>query len=124
MSEPQRCETPTIFLNMSVHLTKLAAQVHAIEHELGKQLDADAPLQATSIIQLQNLDYLRQSLQDLVVLSLSLSKTECTGVLSEAEVSVMNQQLKLKDTRSILSRQIETSAPGPTVPAFGDLDIF
>lgn len=108
---------------LSTHLDGLAAEVHRVEHAIGESLgrrsDDDAP-----ITQLQSLDYLRQSLEDLSLLTLMLGRRSDLGVLSADEGLQITRKLRLAVTRQILLSLDSPETFGASCRNAGNLDLF
>ena len=113
-----------VMIRLSDYLGTLGAQVRDLEHEIGEELCAKTPQLAQVITNLQSLDYLRQSLEDLARLALLLGHAEGTGSLPFPIAAEISAKLTLNDTKVLVcSRKIpagsETSNDGS-----GDLDLF
>lgn len=108
---------------LSTHLDGLAAEVHRVEHAIGEGLgrhtDDDAP-----ITQLQSLDYLRQSLEDLSLLTLMLGRRCDLGALTGVEGLQIARKLRLAVTRQILLSLDPPETFGDDHRNAGNLDLF
>ncbi|WP_299963210.1 hypothetical protein [uncultured Roseobacter sp.] len=90
-----------VLYRLSVHIDKLAGQVFEVESTIGKFISSEAPTDATTILDLQSLDFLRQSFEDLSMLNLLLSqKTEFAVDFSSPEV--IAKKLKLQATKVLI----------------------
>ncbi|MEM6941809.1 MAG: hypothetical protein AAF509_16990 [Pseudomonadota bacterium] len=104
---------------ISAHLDGLAAEAHALEQIVGSGLGPELSTETQSITQLQRLDFLRQSLEDVALLCLLLSD-DCAGIVNQETV----QRVRLESTRALLLGT-STKAIAITAPInSGDLDLF
>ena len=111
-----------VLKRLSAYLDKLAAQVFDLEDTVGQTVNNRNETNSETITNLQALDFLRQSLEDLALMTLLLATSDKT-CLNSKEINDVGKKLKLKTTRSLLegqgsqysSREIETR---------GDLDLF
>ena len=123
--EPANAERLSAVMHrLSVHLDKLADHTDAVEHAIGKQLCTKAPPQAAAITQLQSLDYLRQSLEDMAMLTLLLSQAEGIGTVPLEIIDAINTELNLSDTKALICSQTEPGAHVPEFAKSGELDLF
>ena len=118
-ARPDKLPARTVLARMSWHIDALAEEVHAIEHAIGEELTGREGQSTVTIIRLQRLDYLRQSLEDLAQLSLCLS---ASGDEIEAEAAVA--KLRLASTRTLLGDPVAADEPPLRKAASGDLDLF
>jgi hypothetical protein len=123
-TQPPAFELSIVLRQISSHLDGLSIQVQGIESTFGAQLNPGAPPQSGLITQLQSLDYLRQSLQDLAVLLTHLSEVEGMNTVPFGQISKINGILKLSDTKAILMPQVETAGFGKDGSSFGTIDLF
>ena len=110
--------------NVSEHLSSLADQTHALEHTVGQQLCHQALQNTSAITQLQSLDYLRQSLQDLAILTLTLSESGCCGHLYPKTTKDILQKLNLHDTKALVCATHASVACDLSDTNQSDIDIF
>jgi hypothetical protein len=109
---------------LSVYLDTLGDQIHAVEHEIGEQFCPKSPPKAATITQLQSLDYLRQSLEDLAMLALLLGKAEGIGTLPATTAADISAKLNLNDTKALMCSQLDSVGFGAGAAGSGDLDLF
>ena len=115
-SEPEIVPHGTILARMSDRLDALADDIHQIEQTIGGDIDGTQAKSFQVIRRLQRLDLVRQSLEDLALLSLTLSRDpgadlDC-GTISK---------LRLDVTRTLLRPDTATRSSAVTV---GDVDLF
>lgn len=107
-----------VLKRLARQLDHLAAEVHRIEHAIGDGLAVSDLRDSDTVQRLQRLDYLRQSLEDMALLSLFLSdagEDPCHGDLAP--------RLRLEATRQLLDpRGVHAVKPAP--PLVGDVDLF
>lgn len=108
-----------LFVRMSDHLDGLAAEVHAIEHAIGDEMDIVVAQDGETIMRLQRLDFLRQSLEDMALLSNFLSKDH-DGILQ----TNLAQQMRLDVTKRLICGGEPPSDKIRQEDAIGDVDLF
>ncbi|MFK7835806.1 MAG: hypothetical protein AB8B60_06270 [Sulfitobacter sp.] len=104
---------------MAKHFDLLADETHQIEHAIAEELAGDRTTIPRNITRLQRLDFLRQSLEDMALLTLILSK-HTQGELPND----MAQKLRLEATRTVFRSAITPTAPVQADEAAGDVDLF
>jgi hypothetical protein len=110
---------------MADHLDSLAAKVFELEETLGKAMDEqDGPYQdGSTITKLQSLDFLRQSLEDLALLTCFLSKNAANTEMPQYHASTLTNGLKLDVTKKLV--QPSAISSGNRSPeGTGELDLF
>ncbi len=110
-----------LLLALSTHMDGLAEQVNAVEHTIGDRL-AHPDAAAGVITQLQSLDYLRQSLEDVSVLMLFLSRNNRLAAPVE-NIADMSSKMKLNSTKTLIAGNPTHKFALPDDNA-GDLDLF
>jgi hypothetical protein len=119
--KPADCVTlPTLLQRLSSHLDVLAAQVYDVEEAVGETISLGLLKNNGAINQLQNLDFLRQSLEDLALLTHLLQNENTLTPLGVSETISIQQKLKLNVTQNLLGDQPTTSS----TREFGDVDLF
>lgn len=108
-----------VLKRLSTHLDYLAAEVQAIEHAISDELGASLMIGGDSVLRLQRLDFLRQSLEDLARLNLSIS-TQCSGSIDEQT----SDQLSLSTTKELLVLAKPKQVDAPKFQIQGDVDLF
>ncbi|QJF51175.1 hypothetical protein [Roseobacter ponti] len=112
-----------ILARVSGHLDALAAQVFTIEQAVGATVLRSGNTSGATITEIQGLDFLRQSLEDMALLMHLLNKREQAQNSGDSDLQRIAQRLKLNSTQKLLSsevcqnRQIETETSG-------ELDLF
>lgn len=103
---------------VSASLEMMAATVADLEDALGAERAPEAQLGRDGITRLQSLDFLRQTLEDLSVLSLALSKDH-QGIV-RPEIA--------EDLRLAATRELFRACPQPVAPKRADdsgaVDLF
>ena len=117
---PQEIEIGPILERMSAHLDRLAAQVYDIENAVGAAMVAGADGSDALIRDFQTLDFLRQSLEDLALLSLLLGQI---GEGLPEEPASLSSRLKMEVTRLIVMGSLHRDGSQPFDDT-GDLDLF
>ncbi|MGJ8545570.1 MAG: hypothetical protein ACSHWZ_09020 [Sulfitobacter sp.] len=123
---PQPPETTLaieVFLErLTAQLDGLVAQVFELERTMGETFADQGQVPHPAIIQLQTLDFLRQSLEDLALLTSVSAGAIQTGTGPQLSLATTAEKLRLDTTRAILSTQNEV----PVTPDqnYGDLDLF
>ena len=107
MSDADRLSSKTdahiFFEKFAWHLDQLANQVVRVEHTLFEDLAIDLSGDANAIRELQNLDQLRQSLEDLALLTLRLGVPFGQTALPPVLCEKITQGLKMQDTKALLA---------------------
>ena len=109
----------TLMRRISDRLDALAGDVHAIEHIIGEELGTGRAQPSTGITRLQRLDFIRQSLEDLALLSHLLSR-DSTGTVR----SGIAEKLRLDATKTMLDPSPLAVAEPFSSPTIGDVDLF
>lgn len=117
-------ETDTLHLasvleRMSGSLDALADMVHGVEHAIGAELTDGNALATGQITKLQHLDLIRQTLEDLSILSLALSRD--SDGLVRPEIA---DKLRLAATKQLLSTVSEQDKPQLAAAGSGAVDLF
>ncbi|WP_187430990.1 hypothetical protein ROLI_022130 [Roseobacter fucihabitans] len=86
---------------ISLHLDVLAGHVFDIEQTVGDTVASNASHDDLAIRNLQTLDFLRQSLEDMALLAALLSKQNEES-FDEKTIELIGRQLKLESTRCLL----------------------
>lgn len=109
-----------LLARVSVQIDGLATEVHRIEHAIGDELALTAAQGSQTITRLQRLDFLRQSLEDLALLFLFLSKDH-DGVL-ECDLA---DKMRLDVTKALIKERRPFGAGLlPDDWVMGDVDLF
>jgi hypothetical protein len=110
---------------MADHLDALAAKVFELEETLSTAIDQqDQPDQdGRTITKLQSLDFLRQSLEDLALLTCFLSKNVSEAQATRVNATTLTHGLKLDVTKRLVLPSSISSSPRPP-DATGDIDLF
>lgn len=118
-AEPSEIALEVILQRVSDHLDALAGEVHSIEHVIGSELSLTSGQSAQSITRLQRLDYLRQCLEDLAMLTLLLSNTSEGSVCQS-----LAKKLRLATSKDMFKSgkvpQLEKADDG----TLGEIDLF
>ena len=113
----------TFLSRVSDHLDLLAAQVHDLEEAIGSAvLDNPNDVQV-EITRLQGLDYVRQCLEDLALLTTVFENQIPESGFEFPNIDRVRSKLKLEITKGILFNEID-SAPVSEKRAVGDFDLF
>lgn len=115
-------EISTLTLRLSAYLDKLAAQVFNLEETIGKAVENSTSTAPETITNLQTLDFLRQSLEDLAMMTLLIAKSGNTS-LGASEIDKVSQRLKLNATKAILTGESHSDF-GKKMHEASDLDLF
>ncbi|WP_298912251.1 hypothetical protein [uncultured Roseobacter sp.] len=119
---PQADHISLIVGRLSSYLDKLAGQVFDIEEAIGQTLSNNSVSNKNAITDLQALDFLRQSLEDLALMTLLLSDCGKCSV-SASMLGAIGDKLKLRTTRLLLDGH-EPNQFGHDQESLGDLDLF
>lgn len=110
----------TLLERVSGSLDALADIVHGVEHTIGGELGNGKAMPMESITRLQQLDLIRQTLEDLSILSLALSKDR-DGVV-QPDVA---EKLRLTATKELLkAAPAHAEATRGTPVDSGAVDLF
>ncbi|MDG1169245.1 MAG: hypothetical protein P8N14_08600 [Sulfitobacter sp.] len=104
---------------VSAHLDILAAEVLAIEHILGEEGVIGVVQTPDTITRLQRLDFSRQSLEDLALLT-NIISPDIQGLTS----TDLAQRLRLDVTKHLLDIEIGQDIPLSATLEQGDIDLF
>lgn len=104
--------------DFSGQLDKIAVQVFHVEEAIAGVLSDGRTTDFSVITKLQSLDYIRQSLEDLALLSYLLKKQ---GIKAKIDVQGLVSKLKLEETTRLLEGNRPHQANGPS---FGEIDLF
>jgi hypothetical protein len=115
-------ELSELLSRLSQHLDTLSGEVHAVEHGLGAELGRDVHRPTRTITQLQSLDYLRQSLEDLALLAHVLGSEQSRAGPRPPDLSAAARRLRLQSTRALL--QPDQAVPAPFAERQGEVDLF
>lgn len=110
------------FGRLTKHLERLARAAQVLD-----DASADDPLRTPSdksITALQNTDYLRQALNDLVAVSAQLSQAETLGTLSAPQSAQIAAGLSLDEIRRLLAPEEATALPDDVDVAPGEMQFF
>ena len=88
-------------IRLSSYLDKLAGQVFDLEQNIGSAVLASHETAPETITNIQLLDFLRQSLEDLAMLTLLLGRSDQLEKVS-VELNSISEGLKLDATKSVL----------------------
>lgn len=113
-----------VLSRLSAHLDRLGNQIHGIEQAISQQFCANSPPLAGTITQLQSLDYLRQSLEDLTMLTLLLSRADGMGCLRKSLAAEISEKLNLNDTKALIFGHSAGAAFAPSINNPGDFDLL
>lgn len=113
------CSLKEILKRLSDHFDGLATEVFHIEHALGGEIDRTVPNDPEIITRLQRLDFLRQTLEDVAILMLRLSKAH-DGALDPKLMS----KVRLDSTKDLLASVRNSPAVIINQDTVGDVDLF
>lgn len=113
----------TLLDRMSSQLDLLAGQVFDVEEAIGTSMTDGQNAHGVEITRLQALDYLRQCLEDLALLTTLLSREDENLSARIGNLNELSSKLKLEVTKGILAgeRRPEESS---LKRAVGDVDLF
>ncbi|WP_195822049.1 hypothetical protein [Roseobacter sp. MH60115] len=111
-----------IIERLSTYLDRLAGQVFELENTVSRTVGEKTTSDTSTITDLQGLDFLRQSLEDLALMTLLMSRQEASR-FSAADLQEVSAKLKLKATQSLLQGENHTHF-GEKPDSTGDLDLF
>ncbi|MEW9921881.1 hypothetical protein AB2B41_19915 [Marimonas sp. MJW-29] len=104
---------------LSEYLDGLADEIHAVEFVIGEELGSGLSQATSGITRLQRLDFVRQSLEDLAILTLALSR-QSKGDLPPG----IGAQLRLDATRHLLRSKSRSHWAVAQDESLGDVDLF
>ena len=110
----------TFFENFALHLDHLANQVLRIEHTLFEDLAIDLSGDPNAIQEIQNLDHLRQSLEDLAILTVRLGGPFGNTAMAPNLCKQIARDLKMHNTKALLAFGV----PKARSSDGGSLDLF
>lgn len=120
---PQVALTAEALLSrLSDHLDGLAADVHRVEQVVSGHATTARPT-ASAIVQLQSLDHLRQSLEDLSLLTLFLARPDSDGRSGLSNPACIRDRLRLGCTRALFDAPLPVTEQ-PSLAQSGDIDLF
>jgi len=108
-----------LLARLSDHLDGLATEVHRVEQVVGTQAATAQSAPVGAIVQLQSLDHLRQSLEDLSLLALYLSRPDKVGIPGLKNPASFRSRMRLGSTRALFDM-----GPPTTLPPAGEIDLF
>ena len=113
----------TFLSRVSDHLDLLAAQVHDLEEAIGSAVLDNPNAVQVEITRLQGLDYVRQCLEDLALLTTVFENQLTESGFEFSNIDSVRSKLKLEITKGILCNE---SGNGPVSEkrAVGDFDLF
>lgn len=111
-----------ILKRTALYLDKLAGHVFDIEETVGNSIAAKEASDEETIKNLQVLDFLRQSMEDLALMAIILSDPK-TRPLDEETVKAASSKLRLKSTRLVLC-DIQSERVDTLQENTGDIDLF
>lgn len=89
-----------VLANLSRHLDIIAGQIFEIEEAVGLLVEQEKKMDNSIIARLQKLDFVRQSLEDISILSHLLKREDCS---IQIEIDSIVPKLKLEGTVRILT---------------------
>jgi hypothetical protein len=104
---------------ISRHLDSMASEVHGIEDTIGGALIEVYVKEPETISKLQRLDFLRQSMEDLALLMMSLSNDH-DGSLDKG----LAENLRLETTRQLVRGNIKLLGFPSSCKVTGEVDLF
>ena len=120
MSEPSAdVSLERVLQRVSSHLDGLAGEVHALEYVIGEELGSGTTHPSSGITRLQRLDFLRQALEDLAILTLAMAG-QSKGRMHHATAS----KLRLDTTKQLLCAASDGLKQPVQKPSNGDVDLF
>lgn len=113
-----------VLAKMSVHLNGLAQMVTALEDSTSDQATFAREVTEAEIKTLQNLDYLRQSLEDFSKLTHFLGNEHAAGGSRVAVLDALMDELQLESVKQLVRfSTTEREIPGSD-PEHGAIDLF
>lgn len=124
-ASPNEISIEEMMGRMSDHLDSLACKVFEIEDALGRTLDGQKPNieDGSAITRLQSLDFLRQSLEDLALMTCLVSKNSKYLHDHKLPVERICAGLKLDTTRFVVIGK-DTADKEKTSQNTGEFDLF
>ena len=126
--EPPRQATPeltseALLTRLSRYLDHLADEVQKVEQTIAAPPEDGDALPGSAIVQLQSLDRLRQSLEDLALLTLCLGRTDAMGRPALECPGQIRNNLRLEATRALFDQPCGATRPVRR-EASGEVDLF
>jgi hypothetical protein len=119
--KPQSGETESVLSNVSLHLDALADRIMVLEETVCKSLAVvGGELNNSRVTELQSLDFLRQSLQDLAVLIHLMDLHAPYDAADQLPLDKVTSKLKLAATKELLHK----SSHLKNLSSLGDVDFF
>lgn len=104
---------------VSHHLDSMASEIHGIEHTIGEELVSISTQRMESITRLQRLDFLRQSMEDLALLTLFLSNNH------DGSIDIgLAEKLRLETTKQLVLGNADPLALPSSQNSLGEVDLF
>ncbi len=113
----------TLMARLSEHLKGLAAEVQQVEQVVGSTALRAQLSSQDAIVQLQSLDYLRQSLEDLTVLTMLLARSDEAGVSALQDPVQIRGRMRLGSTKALFDAPLSGHAL-TTLNKAGNVDLF
>ena len=117
--EPDPVPMDQVMLRLSRHLSLLAERAKGLEGALGSLTEAAPWISSKMSKRLQDADFIRQSIDDLCMLTHLLANRSGDGPLSHRESAMIAEELQLCATRMLLdvgpfpaTRPEDSQAPG------------
>ncbi|MGC1496007.1 MAG: hypothetical protein WA790_09365 [Sulfitobacter sp.] len=110
--------------DLSVYFDDLAEMAQKVEDAVSEQRCSKTPQQEQTITELQGLDYLRQALNDLALLTSILGQYGSQDVLSSQTTAEIEKTLNLNDIKAIVCRNPNTLRNHDDGVGHGVLDLF
>ena len=105
------------------HLALLAAQIHDVEEMIGESISDSNVGMSFEITRLQALDYVRQCLEDLALMTSFLSDNSLDCVIEGENARHILNKLKLEVTQRLLDRD-RSNSNTKKKHAIGDVDFL
>ena len=109
---------------ISPQLLALGTEVAKLEEIIGPILSGESPPPADLIVELQTLDWLRQSILDLARLTRHLSEIAVDEIVSKGQMEAVSQTLHLSVTKSLLKGDIDQDFSLGNSDCQSDLQMF
>lgn len=117
-------EWSDILDRMSRHLSTLLNEITAIEDALGEVWKLDHVQPVPAVEQIQKIDFVRQALSDLVLLTDLLASTESSAALDRSVTASISQRLSLDVTRFVAQGVCKECNFSPNGAESGRVDLF
>lgn len=111
-----------VLKRLALYLDALAGHVFDIEETVGNTFTNKDIHDELTIKNLQVLDFLRQSMEDLALMAVFFGDPKIRP-LNDESIQIVSNKLKLKSTRALLS-QSDTGAISTLNKSDGDIDLF